>query len=144
LPWIANFGEGYVEHLTPDAGTVIISITEPGRKARLPKGYEDVLRLEFQDYDPSFSARVPENAVLFTRQMAAQASRFARRHRESGKNIVVHCAAGVSRSGAVVEALLQAFPEYEDRGWPRFPNGYVRSMMKRALGLVPLGFDGEP
>ncbi len=85
--------------------------------------------------------KVPDNAELFTRQHAAQVSRFARKHR--GKNIMVHCAAGISRSGAVVEALLQAFPEYEDKGWPRHPNGHVKSLMKRALGLVPIGAEEE-
>ena len=95
----------------------------------------DVLRLEFQDYDGL--RKHPADAVLFTVKQAAQIQRFARKHR--GRNILVHCAAGISRSGAVVEALLEAFPEYEDRGWPRHPNGHVKSIMKRALGLTPLG-----
>jgi hypothetical protein len=39
---------------------------------------------------------------------------------------VVHCGAGVSRSRAVVEALLKTFPEYEDRGdESHTPNGLV-------------------
>jgi len=117
--------------------TVVISITEPGRKAKLPKGWHDMLRLAFQDYDPQ--RLHPENAVLFTPTMAARLARFARKHR--GANILVHCAAGISRSGAVVEALLEALPEYEDRGWMRRPNTHVKVLLKRALGLVPLGYD---
>lgn len=150
-PWLANVGEAAVE-LCPRIGaappgwslpnrrrTVIVSITEPGRKAKLPKGWHDVLRLGFQDYDPQ--RKCPDSAVLFTPTMAARLARFARKHR--GCNILVHCAAGISRSGAVVEALLEAFPEYEDRGWPRFPNTHVKVLLKRALGLVPIGYD-EP
>lgn len=143
MPWVANRGEGWVEQWTPDPGTVCVSITEPigpgkrRERARLPKGFVDVLRMEFQDYD---SLRLhPKDAQLFTPTQAAQIARFVRKHR--GLNILVHCAAGISRSGAIVEALLQAFPEYEDKGWPRHPNGHVKSLMKRALGLVPLGVE---
>lgn len=141
-PWVANRGEGWVEQYSPEPETVCISITEPlgpyRRKdeAKLPKGFVDVLRLQFQDYDGA--RKHPEGAVLFTPTQAAQLARFARKHR--GKNVLVHCAAGLSRSGAVAEALLEAFPEYEDKGWPRHPNGHVKALLKRALGLVPLGF----
>lgn len=161
-PWIANLGEGAVEQcprvgMTPNGRasgawdqaawlkpsnrrrTVVVSITEPGRKAKLPKGWHNVLRLGFQDYDSL--RRHPESAVLFTPTMAARLARFARKHR--GCNFVVHCAAGISRSGGVVEALLEAFPEYEDRGWTRHANGHVKTLLKRALGLVPIGYE-EP
>lgn len=137
MPWIANIGHAAAEQWEPDGNTVCISITEPGIKARLPK-FVDMIRENFQDYD---SAKAhPENAVLFSGTQAARIARFARKHRENNRNILVHCAAGISRSGAVADALLQAFPEYEDKGWPRHPNGHVKSLMKRALGLVPLGF----
>ncbi len=140
-PWIANRGEAWVEQSVPESDTVCISITEPigpyrrQDVARIPKGYADLLRVQFQDYDSL--KKHPEDAVLFSPTLAARIARFARKHR--GKNFIIHCAAGISRSGAVAEALLQAFPEYEDRGWPRFPNGHVKSLMKRALGLVPIG-----
>ena len=150
-PWVMNVGEAAAEQWHGECrGVVVVSITEPGRKARLPKGWDDMLRVEFQDYDPSpcfltgssaivgpVQRKIPENAVLCTPTQAARIARFARKHR--GKNILIHCGAGISRSGAVAEAIAQAFPEYEDRGWPRHPNGHVRSLMKRALGLVPLG-----
>lgn len=139
--WIANRGESWVELNPAPENTVLISITEPGRKARVPKGYLDMLRLEFQDYDSL--RKHPEDAVLFTSTQAARIARFVRKHRELERNILIHCAAGISRSGAIAEALLQAFPEYKDTGWPRHPNGHVKSLMKRALGLVPLGADLE-
>jgi predicted protein tyrosine phosphatase len=138
-PWLANRGEGWVELNAPPDDCVLISITEPERKAKVPKGYLDLLRLQFQDYDP-ISRAYPKNAVLFSPSHAARISRFARKHR--GKNILVHCAAGISRSGAVVEALLEAFPEYKDAGWQRYPNTHVKTLMKRAMGLVPIGIEG--
>lgn len=159
-PWILNAGEGWVEKYDPEPNTVCISITEPlepgnilkrQHPAKLRSGWVDILRLEFQDYDPiklipgsdliNPQVKIPENAVLYTSTQAARVSRFLRKHR--GKNIVVHCAAGVSRSAGIVVAALEAFPEYEDKGWIRHPNNHVRTLTKRALGLVPIGYE-EP
>ena len=149
MPFIANRGEGWVELNPAPKDSVLISITDPKReKAKVSKlGYLDVLYLCFQDYDSEqcrfegIISNPPDDAVLFTKREAAQVARFARKHR--GKNIIVHCAAGISRSGAVAEALLEAFPEYEDQGWKRFPNGRVKTLLKRALGLVPIGAEEE-
>jgi predicted protein tyrosine phosphatase len=141
MPYIANRGEAFVELNAPDPGSVLISIIDPKRSdvARVPDGYDDILRMRFADYASEASA--PKDAVIFTRKHAAQCVRFCRKNR--GKNIVAHCAAGISRSGAIADALLQAFPEYEDKGWPRHPNLLVLTLMKRALGLVPIGADDE-
>jgi predicted protein tyrosine phosphatase len=148
-PWIANMGLREAEKFKPDeelSDTVCVSITEPANKrgyghlANISQGYVGILRLQFEDYD---SLRLhPPDSVLFTETQAKMVAEFVTRHR--GENILVHCAAGISRSGAIVDAILQAFPEYEDRGKTRFPNGHVRSLMKRALGLVPSGFIEEP
>lgn len=149
-PWILNAGEGWVEKYSPEPNTVCVSITEPifpgnilkrQEPARLRDGYVDVMRLEFQDFDLNRHTKIPADARLFDRQQAARLARFLRKHR--GKNIVVHCAAGISRSGGVVEAALEAFPEYVDRGWKRFPNTWVKTLLKRALGLVPIGAEVE-
>ncbi len=142
MPWVSNIGEGAAEKWAGSSETVVVSITEPGRKANLQKGFAAILRLGFQDYDPGDAEeprKVPPTATLFDRRMAAQLARFLRKHR--GKNILIHCAAGISRSGGIIEAVLEAFPEYEDRGWQRFPNIHVKVLCKRALGLVPLGYD---
>lgn len=140
MPWIMNRGEEWVAQMEPEPGTVCVSITEPGRRAKLPR-FDDLLRMEFQDYDGE--RKYSEGAALFTPNHAARLARFLRKHRDAGKNIVVHCAAGISRSGGVVEAALEAFHEYEDRGWARFPNGHVKRLTKRALGLIPIGAEEE-
>jgi hypothetical protein len=148
-PWVANRGLWDAEAYVPGPNTVCVSITEPAGGprswrvvplAKLQPGYLAVLRLQFEDYD---SLRLhPPDAVLFTPEQAKQVAEFVTLHR--GQNILVHCSAGISRSGAIVDAVLQAFPEYEDRGNPRHPNGHVRSLMKRALGLTPAGYIEEP
>lgn len=50
-----------------------------------------------------------------------------------GKNIVVHCHAGISRSGAVVEvATMMGF---EDIGRYRSPNRVLKEKLRKALGI---------
>jgi predicted protein tyrosine phosphatase len=147
MPWVANVGEGAAEQWAETENTVCISISEPDRKVKLPK-FMDVIREQFQDYDKTARdgktpRKFPESAVFMSPTQAARIARFARKHRDEGRNILVHCAAGISRSGAIAESLLQAFPEYEDRGWLRHPNNHVRCLMKRALGLIPLGAEED-
>ena len=127
-PWTANRSEAWAQAKRPPENTVLISITDPGREAALPSGYLDVLRLQFHDCDPQAVALGPE-AVPMRPEQAERIWAFVREHR--GRNIVVHCGAGVSRSRAVVEALLRTFPEYGDRGdESRTPNGHVlRSLL---------------
>lgn len=157
MSWVANVPEDYVERYVPETGTVCISITEPlypngvrKHQAKLRDGFEGVLRLEFQDYDPiklipgsnliNPQHVYPIDAVVMTEEQARQVADFATRYR--GKNFMVHCAAGISRSAAVAEVLLQAFPEYVDRGHtPRWPNNHVRTLLKRAMGLTPIGVE---
>jgi predicted protein tyrosine phosphatase len=134
-PWIANRAEAWVLANAAPEGAVVISITDPGREAALPSGYLEVLRLQFHDCDPEAQPLGPE-AAPFRREHAEHIWRFARTHR--GRNIVVHCGAGVSRSRAVVEVLLRTFPEYEDRGdESHTPNGHVL----RLLGPAPSKHD---
>jgi predicted protein tyrosine phosphatase len=132
-PWIANKAEDAFDYLVVQPHTVCVSITEPGRDAEIPAGFVATLRLHFEDVEHD------DYRDAFNWKHAWELATFARTFR--GYNFYIHCAAGLSRSGAVAEVLLEAFPEYEDRGWPRMPNGRVRAILKRAMGLVPLGAD---
>ncbi len=137
-PWIMNLPEEVAVDFKADTNTVCISVIEPcrltGREWAPPPmlgQYADVLRLAFEDFDAQ--RMHPENAVLCSPVDAQQIVEFTRRHR--GKNLVVHCAAGISRSGAIVETILRAHPEYHDRGWGRHPNGHVRRLLEQAFGI---------
>lgn len=76
------------------------------------KGHEDnVLFCQFDDMTPEQSSKLPNNFLsltiprLFNRDMAIEILRFAEKTNNEGKDLIVHCTAGVSRSAAVSFAL---------------------------------------
>jgi predicted protein tyrosine phosphatase len=126
-PWIANRSQLWVNSNPAPDRCALISITQPGGRTHIPEGYVDVLRLEFEDFGSPV-------AGSFNEAQAVTVAEFALKHR--GENILIHCGAGRSRSGAVVEVLLRAFPEYQDAGEGRAPNPHVSSLLERALAAV--------
>lgn len=166
-PWVQNCSREYAEMYTPEPGTVCISIWTPTnrdflglpgftrRPANLRPGYAAVLRMCFSDMDSErgYPHRIPgetdadyaESVRRVTSQMIqpAQARRIADFIRDwTGHNFLIHCDAGISRSRAVAEAVLALYPHYVDNadGFSHFPNGRVKLMVKRALGLTPAGY----
>jgi predicted protein tyrosine phosphatase len=121
--------------------TVIVSITDPDRQiAFIPSGYSAMIRFQFSDIGDMAGSTLlppgtPTDAIVFTDEMASQLATFLKSHQ--GKNFVAHCEAGVSRSGAVVETILEVFEGYADWGGPRFPNSRVKRLLKKALGVEP-------
>lgn len=138
-PFIANLSYEAMQKVIPSAEMVLISITEPTwrDKCDIPSGYHATLLLDFDDMDPDKYPQSRLHYDIFSDEDAQKIHAFILEHR--GKNIIVHCAAGISRSGGVVEAILELFPEYEDRGYPRHPNNYIKRILKRVFGLVPIG-----
>lgn len=66
-----------------------------------------VLRLQFSDID---RADVPiYNPVLFNNQMADQIFAWLERYASTLEGVVVHCAAGVSRSAAVAKFIAERY-----------------------------------
>lgn len=137
MPWAAHCSEEFANMFVPGVSTVAISITGIG-DANISKNFKDVLRLQFDDVEKDY-----QGYVTMTPPQAAKVAEFLLQHR--GKNFFVHCAAGISRSGAIVESILETFPEYQDGGHNlsgepmRHANGNVKSLVKRALGNVPIG-----
>lgn len=99
MPQVDVHNREQAESLEPIEGTVVISISGPGRPAHLKDGWEDVLHLEFDDVVKPHSA-VPD-LVLFSQTHVDKVHAFVEKHVEAGKDFVIHCDAGVSRSVAV-------------------------------------------
>lgn len=131
-PWIINLSRAGVEFFIPGSGAVCVSITDPGGPPARMCSYDARCNQQFHDLTrmpPSDGIVLGASApyILFSDEQAKELGEFLLQHR--GKNIVVHCEAGVSRSGGVVEAVLAAFPEYEDKKTPRFANVLVKTKL---------------
>ena len=116
-----------------DSGTnvVLIQITNPGASLPVPPDtFASVHQFRFLDYEASVPFR---HADKIQPNQALAIANVLKKAFEAGNNVVVHCQAGVSRSGAVVEAAIAL--GFEDLKGYRSPNLMVKHMIMDALGL---------
>ena len=139
-PWIQNVSyediqRGY--HFDPGPKSMLIQIVDPGLEFPKPK-YEFSDRHQFvfmdmEETDRLFGQEVPELKVQD--EQAVQLAHLLKYAYEKGMNVVVHCVAGVSRSGAVVEVgVMMGFKDPETY---RSPNIMVKHKIMKVLGLRP-------
>lgn len=100
MPTVDVYNRNDACGLDPIEGTVIISISNPDQPAPLKEGWEDVLRLEFSDIVRLPPVEMPD-LVVFHQGHVDLVHSFVEKHVRAGKDFVVHCDAGVSRSVAV-------------------------------------------
>lgn len=126
--------------LVPVEGTVVISISSPGKEAPLQEGWDDILRVGFHDVvipraempvlvEPGVGKVA---VVMFDETMAAAIDKFAWKYHD--KNFMVHCDAGVSRSVAVglfLKEIFQAELFTHAIHTTRAANGLVHRMLVR-------------
>lgn len=105
-------------NVCPDKPHAIISIYTPGDPApelAITKETRAVLQLAFDDLDDDeivksrFITYLRRHATLFDAMHAKQITTFYKQHHESVDAFIVHCDAGISRSGAVAEVLRDHF-----------------------------------
>ena len=115
--------------IIPSDDTVLISIREPGsgdnlcntahfsgKKLELQPGWNNICVLEFDDIDEPV-----EHMTHFDMNHAIKIIDFVSEMKD--KNIIVHCHAGVSRSGAVAKFISDAFKHEivrDDKGYNNF------------------------
>lgn len=95
----------------------VLSITSPRQsktKIRRHGLCLGVLRLVFNDAEPTASFELPPNIKIMSKRQATIIWRFVLRHVDSVSTIVVHCEAGFSRSPAVAAAICRCLG-HEDR-----------------------------
>jgi len=133
-----------MEHVL-QAGVVFISIftEQEGGAPYVPDHLlPHTLRLDFHDIDePFICVEHPDPAQGsyhgMSMDQAKEVVAFAEKHKDASL-VIVHCAAGVSRSGAVGSFLA----EYYGVGWEDFkrmnpqisPNQYVLKLLRMAAG----------
>ncbi len=134
MPWIQNVGLSaatHGHHRDPGEHAMLIQITDPCYAAPVPAHhFKEIHRFQF--FDVEESDPVEDEAMRCTQPQADEIVRHLQRALSEGMNVIVHCHAGICRSGAVCEVGVMM--GFEDTGAYRSPNCLVKRLMMRALG----------
>ncbi len=131
--WIENVAATDVSQgFHHDAGpnSMLIQISDPAGWFPTPKyQFKEVYQFEFLDAEDADG--FPEEAK-FTDEQAVEMVRLLQHAKDNRMNVVVHCMAGICRSGAICEVgVMLGFDDCERF---RSPNLRVKHRMMRALG----------
>lgn len=136
--WIENVpASSIASRMHHDAGpnSMLIQILDPGVGFPTPKhNFMEVHQFSFLDIETSDVERgsFPEECAIQKHQ-AEEIAMLLRRAMASRMNVVVHCHAGLCRSGAVAEVgVMMGFQDAERH---RIPNVRVKNMLLEALGM---------
>ena len=133
MPWIENVAAadiptGFHHDVGPNA--MLISICDPaGWRPEAKQQFKE--RHDFEFLDAEDDDREPEESKISDAQ-AEQIIELLQRALENRMNVVVHCTAGICRSGAVVEVgVMMGFNDCEKY---RQPNLRVKHKLMKQLG----------
>ena len=136
MPWIQNISLSEViqgHHYDPGINSMLIQIVDPGIEFPRPK-YTFKERHQFFFLDIEAGDRSIDESWRCSPEQAKQLVECLQHALENSMNVVVHCHAGICRSGAVVEVgVIMGFQDTE--GF-RSPNLLVKHLMMENLGLT--------
>lgn len=133
MPWIQNVSMSDVRrglHFDAGENSMLIQIVDPASGFPYPlKDFKEVHQFEFLDVEVT-DKEFEEFAI--TETQAEQIVRLLQHALDKRMNVVVHCHAGVCRSGAVCEVgVMMGFNDTEVF---RSPNLMVKHLMMKTLG----------
>lgn len=119
-------------HFDPGPNSVLISIVDPAGWRPTPKfPFQKVFNFEFFDFeDEDIENGFPLESFI-SKEQAEELVKILKEALDNDSNVIVHCQAGVCRSGAVVEVAVSM--GFQDSGNFRLPNTRVQRMMTEAL-----------
>ena len=135
MPWIENVSLGDISkanHHNAGANSMLIQIVDPDMEFPRPLyKFKEIHQFKFLDIEANdFTI---DEAFRCSDEQAAELVRLLQHALEKRMNVVVHCHAGVCRSGAVCElGVIMGFNDCEAF---RSPNLLVKHKMMRVLGL---------
>jgi predicted protein tyrosine phosphatase len=139
IRWIENVSWDAVKngfHSDMGQNAMLIQIADPATFFPVPKHtFKEVHQFEFLDAEDG--DRFPDECLIQDEQ-AAELVRLLQQALDNSMNVLVHCHAGICRSGAVVEVgSMMGFTPTERF---RMPNLRVKHRMMKVLGLT---YDSE-
>lgn len=132
-PWIQNVSLGDIPkgfHFDPGPNAMLIQIVDPAMEFPTPKyQFKETHQFEFLDLEVNDPWG---EEFKVTDAQAQQLVDLLQRALDNRMNVVVHCVAGVCRSGAVCEVGVML--GFRDPEVFRSPNLMVKHKMMKALG----------
>jgi predicted protein tyrosine phosphatase len=133
MPWIQNVSLSDIKkarHFDAGENSMLIQICDPGYEfPRAKKNFRNVHKFWFLDVE----AKDTEYAAFAcTQEQADELVRLLQHALDRQMNVVVHCHAGVCRSGAVCEVGVMM--GFDDTEVFRSPNLLVKHLMTKNLG----------
>ena len=134
-----GFKENWIVN-TPREKTVLISLLDSDKQQHLPKGstadqWFARIAMYVDDVNP------PEVGAMTVKQ-AAELYEFLLMAYKNRCHVVVHCTAGLCRSGAVVEFLWRHFG-YSEVTHVRLPNSHILNLLEDQGGFTRTKDDFE-
>ncbi len=134
MPWIENVAAADIPtKFHHDAGEngMLISIVDPASWRPIPAHqFKEIHNFEFLDVEEN--DEVLDEAMRCSQEQANELVRLLQHALDNRMNVVVHCFAGICRSGAVCEVgVMMGFNDTERF---RQPNLLVKKRMMKALG----------
>jgi predicted protein tyrosine phosphatase len=138
MPWIENVACTDVpiaNHHDAGPNSMLIQIMDPATFFPQPKfPFKEVHKFEFLDMEDADLKHDPSiEGALISEEQAAELVRLLKHALDNRMNVVVHCFAGLCRSGAVAEVGTKM--GFDDVGNFKSPNTRVMRMMMKELGL---------
>jgi hypothetical protein len=134
MPWIENVAAADIPtgfHHDCGPNSMLISIVDPaGWRPEAKHQFKERHNFEFLDIEEKDFAL--DEAMRCSQEQANELVRLLQHALENRMNVVVHCYAGICRSGAVCEVgVMMGFQDTERF---RSPNLLVKHRMMKALG----------
>lgn len=136
MPWIENVSLGDIpkgRHHNAGENSMLIQIVDPDMEFPVPMHkFKETHKFKFLDIE--VNDYTIDETFRCSDEQAAELVRLLQHALEKRMNVVVHCHAGVCRSGAVAEVgVIMGFDDTEAF---RSPNLLVKHKMMKVLGLT--------
>jgi predicted protein tyrosine phosphatase len=136
MPWIQNVALSDIKkghHIDPGPNNVLIQIVDTGMEFPEPKyKFNSVHQFQFLDLERDDKCIEPEMKI--NDHQAESLVIILKQALLNRSNVIVHCVAGVCRSGAVCEVGVML--GFDDTEAFRSPNLLVKHKMMKVLGLT--------
>lgn len=140
-PFIQNVA--YVDvvkgnHIDPGPNSMLIQITDVNMDPPTPKyQFTEVHQFQFLDVDNSSEAMFE---FAMTPEQAKEIVSLLKHALENKMTVIVHCVAGLCRSGSGAVAEVGTMMGFQDTGTYRSPNTWVKYLLMKDLGWT---YDSE-